>query len=247
MMRDVSPSPNSEEPLEAEDETLSTEEQQPTSSRKKNKKSKNKNQRRFSDEQVRSLETIFESETKLDPRKKVQVARDLGLQPRQVAIWFQNKRARWKSKEMENNYRALKANYNSLKARFENTKKEKESLLLQLQELQHELQKIHGRNSEDSAEEIRDRGKQNVGKLGRHTADSSMLMEGMERRGVVCSDDVHRDGNITYLWSEDDPQLLNMSDHVHSSLAPKAKWCSFDPTSLFDQSISSSHWWESWT
>ncbi|GAB2221864.1 hypothetical protein Droror1_Dr00013055 [Drosera rotundifolia] len=246
MMRDVSSSPNSE-PLEAEDETLSTEEQQPTSSRKKNKKSKDKNQRRFSDEQVRSLETIFESETKLDPRKKVQVARDLGLQPRQVAIWFQNKRARWKSKEMENNYRALKANYNSLKARFENTKKEKESLLLQLQELQNQLQKIHGGNSGDSSEDITDRGKQNKGKSGRHIADQSMLEEEMECPGVLCSDDVHRNGNITYLWSEDDPQLLSMDDHVHSSLAPKAKWCSFDPTSLFDQSSSSSHWWESWT
>jgi len=118
----------SQESTEADEEQFSPEEE-PTTPRKK--KSKN-NKRRFSDEQVKSLETIFESETKLEPRKKVQVARDLGLQPRQVAIWFQNKRARWKSKQIEKNYRILKANYDNLKARFDSIKKEKESLLEQV-------------------------------------------------------------------------------------------------------------------
>ncbi|CAL5361595.1 unnamed protein product [Camellia sinensis] len=71
------------------------------------KKKRNKNQRRFSDDQIRSLETMFESESKLEPRKKMQVARELGLQPRQVGIWFQNKRARWKSKQLERDYSVL--------------------------------------------------------------------------------------------------------------------------------------------
>lgn len=104
------------EPLSAEDELPTT------------RKRKSKNKRRFSDDQVKSLETIFESETKLEPRKKVQVARELGLQPRQVAIWFQNKRARWKSKQIEKNYRVLKNSYDNLKARLEVIKKERESL-----------------------------------------------------------------------------------------------------------------------
>ncbi|KAK6155516.1 hypothetical protein DH2020_009764 [Rehmannia glutinosa] len=52
------------------------------------KKSKNNIARRFSDEQIKSLESIFKLEAKLEPRKKIQLARDLGLQPRQVAIWF---------------------------------------------------------------------------------------------------------------------------------------------------------------
>ena len=113
----------SPEATEADIESLSPEEELPTM-----KKRKSKNKRRFTDEQVKSLETIFESETKLEPRKKVQVARELGLQPRQVAIWFQNKRARWKSKEIEKNYRVLKANYENLKTRLETIKKERESL-----------------------------------------------------------------------------------------------------------------------
>ena len=96
------------------------------------KKSKMMNKRRFTDEQVKSLESIFENETKLEPKKKVQVARELGLQPRQVAIWFQNKRARYKSKQLEKEYSTLKSNYNSLAKRFEDLKKEKQSLVLQV-------------------------------------------------------------------------------------------------------------------
>jgi len=98
--------------------------------RKKTKKIENK--RRFSDEQIRSLECIFETESKLEPRKKMQLARDLGLQPRQVAIWFQNRRARWKSKRVEQEYRKLKDEYDNLASRFESLKKEKESLQVQV-------------------------------------------------------------------------------------------------------------------
>nr|GFB55335.1 homeobox-leucine zipper protein ATHB-12-like [Tanacetum cinerariifolium] len=49
-------------------------------------KKDNKIQRRFTNQQIKSLETIFQSESKLEPRKKLQLAKDLGLQPRQVAI-----------------------------------------------------------------------------------------------------------------------------------------------------------------
>lgn len=92
------------------------------------KKKKIKNTRRFSDEQIRSMETMFASETKLEPRKKMQLAKELGLQPRQVAIWFQNKRARWKSKKLEKDYNILLTNYNSLASQFETLKNEKQSL-----------------------------------------------------------------------------------------------------------------------
>lgn len=98
----------------------------------RSKKRNNNNTRRFSDEQIKSLETMFESETRLEPRKKLQLARELGLQPRQVAIWFQNKRARWKSKQLERDYGILQSNYNSLASRFEALKKENQTLLIQV-------------------------------------------------------------------------------------------------------------------
>lgn len=88
--------------------------------------------RKFSDEQIKSLESIFKLEPKLDSRNKVEIARDLGLQPRQVAIWFQNKRARWRSKQIEQEYRLLKSSYDGLSMRFDDLKREKQSLQMQV-------------------------------------------------------------------------------------------------------------------
>ncbi|KAI4336042.1 hypothetical protein L6164_014618 [Bauhinia variegata] len=84
--------------------------------------------RRLTADQVHFLEKSFEVENKLEPERKIQLAKDLGLQPRQVAIWFQNRRARWKSKQLEKDYDSLQASYNSLKADYESLLKEKEKL-----------------------------------------------------------------------------------------------------------------------
>jgi len=91
-----------------------------------------KNKKRFSEEQIKSLESMFATQTKLEPRQKLQLARELGLQPRQVAIWFQNKRARWKSKQLEREYSALRDDYDALLCSYESLKKEKHALLKQV-------------------------------------------------------------------------------------------------------------------
>ncbi|KAK1408800.1 hypothetical protein QVD17_40856 [Tagetes erecta] len=101
----------------------------------------NKIQRRFTNQQIKSLETIFQFESKLEPRKKLQVAKDLGLQPRQVAIWFQNKRARWKSKQIEKDYSILKASYDSLSSKYDILNIENQSLTQQLKKLQEVMDK----------------------------------------------------------------------------------------------------------
>lgn len=84
--------------------------------------------RRLTVDQVQFLEKSFEVENKLEPERKIQLAKDLGLQPRQVAIWFQNRRARWKTKQLEKDYGVLQNSYNSLKADYDNLFKEKEKL-----------------------------------------------------------------------------------------------------------------------
>lgn len=84
--------------------------------------------RRLTVDQVQFLEKSFEVENKLEPERKIQLAKDLGLQPRQVAIWFQNRRARWKTKQLEKDYDVLQNSYNSLKADYDNLFKEKEKL-----------------------------------------------------------------------------------------------------------------------
>ncbi|XP_042971729.1 homeobox-leucine zipper protein ATHB-20-like [Carya illinoinensis] len=72
--------------------------------------------KRLSLEQVKALEKSFELGNKLDPEIKVQLAKALGLQPRQIAIWFQNRRARCKTKQLEKDYEVLKKQFESLKA-----------------------------------------------------------------------------------------------------------------------------------
>ncbi|XP_047964195.1 homeobox-leucine zipper protein ATHB-52-like [Salvia hispanica] len=57
--------------------------------------------KRLNEEQVRLLEASFDAAKKLEPERKFQLARDLGVPPRQIAIWYQNKRARWKTQSLE--------------------------------------------------------------------------------------------------------------------------------------------------
>lgn len=75
--------------------------------------------RRLNMEQVKTLEKNFELGNKLEPERKMQLARALGLQPRQIAIWFQNRRARWKTKQLEKDYDLLKRQYEAVKADHE--------------------------------------------------------------------------------------------------------------------------------
>lgn len=88
--------------------------------------------RRLSAEQVRALEKNFEVENKLEPERKARLAQELGLQPRQVAVWFQNRRARWKTKQLERDYGALKSRYDSLRLDYE-------SILSEVKDLKSKL------------------------------------------------------------------------------------------------------------
>ncbi|EPS69830.1 hypothetical protein M569_04938, partial [Genlisea aurea] len=88
--------------------------------------------RRLTAEQVHLLERSFEEDNKLEPERKSELAKGLGLQPRQVAIWFQNRRARWKAKQLEKDYDDLKSSYHSLLSDYE-------SILLQNGKLKSEI------------------------------------------------------------------------------------------------------------
>nr|AXL93678.1 class I homeodomain-leucine zipper protein 5 [Lolium arundinaceum] len=72
--------------------------------------------RRLTTDQVQMLERSFEEENKLEPERKTELARRLGMAPRQVAVWFQNRRARWKNKQLEQDFDRLKAAYDALAA-----------------------------------------------------------------------------------------------------------------------------------
>ncbi|KAK7392536.1 hypothetical protein VNO78_20979 [Psophocarpus tetragonolobus] len=77
--------------------------------------------KRLTTDQLDSLESSFQKEIKLDPDRKMKLSKELGLQPRQIAVWFQNRRARWKNKQLEHLY-------DSLKQEFDVISKEKQKL-----------------------------------------------------------------------------------------------------------------------
>ncbi|CAA7401632.1 unnamed protein product [Spirodela intermedia] len=95
--------------------------------------------RRLSVQQVKALERNFEVENKLEPEKKVQLAKELGLQPRQVAVWFQNRRARWKTKQLERDYALLKSDYDSLQLSLEALRVDNRALLAEIKQLRAKL------------------------------------------------------------------------------------------------------------
>ncbi|KAL0304468.1 UNVERIFIED_CONTAM: Homeobox-leucine zipper protein HOX6 [Sesamum radiatum] len=195
-------------------------------------KNTSKNARRFTNEQIRSLETIFEMETKLEPRKKLEVARDLGLQPRQVAIWFQNRRARWKSKQLEQEYKVLKTNYDGLCMQFDHLKREKQSLQMQLQELTDLVKNLDNVGISDGDAELKE--------------DPNSSNEGMDHNDAMYTDDEETVTKYFKETEEQEPLSWGTEQVEISHLESPETWCNdLSSGSLFDQSSSTSNWWES--
>ncbi|XP_061375895.1 homeobox-leucine zipper protein HAT3-like [Gastrolobium bilobum] len=63
---------------------------------------------RLTKEQSTVLEETFKEHNTLNPKRKQALAKELNLRPRQVEVWFQNRRARTKSKQTEVDYEYLK-------------------------------------------------------------------------------------------------------------------------------------------
>ncbi|KAK7262146.1 hypothetical protein RJT34_29707 [Clitoria ternatea] len=63
---------------------------------------------RLSKDQSAILEESFKEHNTLNPKQKLALAKQLGLRPRQVEVWFQNRRARTKLKQTEVDCEVLK-------------------------------------------------------------------------------------------------------------------------------------------
>ncbi|XP_022863439.1 homeobox-leucine zipper protein HAT3-like [Olea europaea var. sylvestris] len=83
---------------------------------------------RLSKEQAAVLEETFKEHNTLSPKQKLALAKELNLRPRQVEVWFQNRRARTKLKQTE-----VDCDY--LRRRCENLTEENRRLQKEVNEL----------------------------------------------------------------------------------------------------------------
>ncbi|KAL5060134.1 hypothetical protein RYX36_031738 [Vicia faba] len=67
-----------------------------------------KKKKKLTSNQINYLERCFQEDIKLDSKRKMNLSRELGLQPRQITVWFQNRRTRLKTKQLEHSYDVLK-------------------------------------------------------------------------------------------------------------------------------------------
>ncbi|KAK4281591.1 hypothetical protein QN277_013063 [Acacia crassicarpa] len=104
-----------------------------------------KRKKRLTSKQVESLEKSFEKEKKLDADRKMKLSKEVGLPPRQVAVWFQNRRARWKAKQLEHLYDALKQDFDAMY-------KEKQKLQEEVTILKAMLRREESRTTQESAD-----------------------------------------------------------------------------------------------
>ncbi|XP_042520146.1 homeobox-leucine zipper protein ATHB-40-like [Macadamia integrifolia] len=118
--------------------------------------------RKLSAEQVNLLEMNFGNEHKLESGKKDRLASELGLDPRQVAVWFQNRRARWKNKKLEEEYSKLKTAH--------------ETILMEKCSLEAEVLKLKV-NMSEAEKEIRRLSERSDGVSSGSPASSSFSMD----------------------------------------------------------------------
>ncbi|KAK2981312.1 hypothetical protein RJ640_007013, partial [Escallonia rubra] len=83
---------------------------------------------RLTKEQSRLLEESFKHQHTLNPKQKEALAMQLKLKPRQVEVWFQNRRARSKLKQTEMECEYLKRWFGSLTEQNKRLQKEVEEL-----------------------------------------------------------------------------------------------------------------------
>ncbi|KAG8383103.1 hypothetical protein BUALT_Bualt05G0150000 [Buddleja alternifolia] len=132
--------------------------------------------RRLNMEQVKTLEKNFELGNKLEPERKMQLARALGLQPRQIAIWFQNRRARWKTKQLEKDYEILKRQFEAVKAN-------NDALQAQNQKLHSEIMALKNREPTESI----NLNKETEGSCSNRSENSSEIKLDISRTSAIDS------------------------------------------------------------
>ncbi|KAL9663885.1 hypothetical protein QQ045_019279 [Rhodiola kirilowii] len=105
------------------------------------KRRKSRVRKRLSLYQVYSLEKKFKVDSRLEMKRKYQIAKELGLDPRQVTVWFQNRRARKnaKDKEIEMDYAKISGQFDLIKSEYDKVVEENKKLKAEMQQMNEEM------------------------------------------------------------------------------------------------------------
>lgn len=181
--------------------------------------------RRLTVDQVEFLERSFEAENTLEQERKIQLAKELGLQPRQIGIWFQNRRARWKTKQLEIDYETLEASYNRLKTDYDNLHKENEKLKAEVLVLVDNIL-------------VRDQGDGNS-----PSSDNQKLPEGSRKEAIAVTISEDEESKVSRAALKSEDISSSRSDEIDSPHIPDAihSSCRFEPDHS-DLSQSEDNW-----
>ncbi|KAI3441512.1 SP-RING-type domain-containing protein [Psidium guajava] len=150
--------------------------------------------KRLTPDQVRLLERTFASHKKLDPGRKLQLAAELGVPPRQVAIWYQNRRARWRTQTLE-------LDKGALQLKLDDALAEKRKLEQEVASLRQEL---------DRAREMLDAAR---GDGGSHSESSRSAVPEVPMSCAFSEDDVNWCD-----WDDRSNKVLRMEDRDDDDL-----------------------------
>jgi len=100
-------------------------------------------------EQSRALEKSFELEKILEAGKKQELSGALGLHPRQITIWFQNRRAKWKTAQLEKDFGVLRQNYESLEICYQTVVEENKRLQSEIQRSGNVLKNVDNKKDKE--------------------------------------------------------------------------------------------------
>lgn len=144
--------------------------------------------RRLTSEQVKTLEKSFEVGNKLELERKIQLAKALGLQPRQIAVWFQNRRAKCRTMQLERDFDMLNQEYGVLKSKYDILLQENRQFKDKVQRLNRELEKIHDNRK---ARGFKIESHQKLGNPVFKPTNSPIELSVKKEIAINCSDPLH--------------------------------------------------------
>ncbi|ESQ49929.1 hypothetical protein EUTSA_v10021334mg [Eutrema salsugineum] len=173
-------------------------------------------------EQVKALEKSFEIGNKLEPERKIQLAKALGMQPRQIAIWFQNRRARWKTRQLERDY-------DSLKKQFESLKSDNDSLLSHNKILLAEVMALKKKDCNETSIIKRD-------------AEASWSNNGSTENSSDINLEMPSEATTTHVNTIKDlfPSSIRSSAHQHDQMVQEESFCNI--FNGIDETTSAGYW-----